>query len=94
MTLKYTNRTVRGLLWCCSTNGSKFVDRDFNASKNMVKCYHAYPNRPEGMDRDLEAQEEPKPKYINKKWIEDEDTNIENRQSLFFNIKLHESLSW
>ena len=29
------NRKVRGLLWCCSTNSSKFVSRDKNASEGI-----------------------------------------------------------
>jgi hypothetical protein len=32
--------TVRGLLWCCSTNQnkSKFVNRDLNAAINIMRC--------------------------------------------------------
>lgn len=56
-------RKVRGLLWCNSTIGSKFIDRDFNASKNMVDCYSKYPNRPVGMNRIDDKQPESN-KYI------------------------------
>ena len=30
---------VRGLLWCNSTNVSKFVNRDVNAALNILRCY-------------------------------------------------------
>ena len=32
-------KKVRGLLWCDSTNNSKFVSRDKNAAENMERCY-------------------------------------------------------
>jgi hypothetical protein len=59
-------RAVRGLLWCNSTKGSKFVDRDLNSCKNIMRCYESYPSRPQELDRITETQEEPTPKYINK----------------------------
>lgn len=31
---------VRGLLWCCSTNSNKFVNRDTNAAINIWRCGH------------------------------------------------------
>ena len=40
---------VRGLLWCNSTNGSKFVNRDVNAALNMLRCYNAI--RPMSLQR-------------------------------------------
>lgn len=35
-----SKQTVRGLLWCCSTNefGGKLVNRDLNASLNIRRC--------------------------------------------------------
>jgi hypothetical protein len=59
-------RAVRGLLWCNSTKGSKFIDRDLNSCKNIKRCYDSYPSRPQELDRDTKTQEEPVPKYINK----------------------------
>ena len=29
---------LRGLLWCSSTNNSKFVNRDFNGAMNILRC--------------------------------------------------------
>ena len=57
-------KSVRGLLWCRSTIGSGFIDRDFNASKNMILCYNMHPHRPPKMDRSDEALPEPCAKYI------------------------------
>ena len=36
----YKATTVRGLLWCHSTNeyGGKLIDRDLNAALNIRKC--------------------------------------------------------
>jgi hypothetical protein len=45
------SREVRGLRWCCSTFGSKFVCRDLNSAKNMINCYNSYPTRPKGLER-------------------------------------------
>ena len=44
--------TVRGLLWCPSTNEyeSKFVNRDLNAAINILRCA-TLPNRPAALDR-------------------------------------------
>jgi hypothetical protein len=44
--------TVRGLLWCCSTikGESKFVNRDVNASINILRCA-VLPRRPSILDR-------------------------------------------
>lgn len=37
---KDTNKAVRGLLWCSSTNRkSKFIDRDVNAALNIRRCF-------------------------------------------------------
>ena len=33
-----TNKELRGLLWCSSTNNSKFVNRDLNAAINIRRC--------------------------------------------------------
>jgi hypothetical protein len=40
-------KTVRGLLWCNSTNqeGGKFVNRDLNAAINILRCA-TLPSRP------------------------------------------------
>lgn len=40
---KDTNKTVRGLLWCSSTNknNGKFVDRDVNGALNIRRCFMA-----------------------------------------------------
>ena len=35
---KGMNESVRGLLWCSSTIGSKFVNRDLNAALNILRC--------------------------------------------------------
>lgn len=35
---KDTNQKLRGLLWCSSTNHNKFVNRDFNAAMNILRC--------------------------------------------------------
>jgi len=38
--LKDADRSLRGLLWCDSTKteGSKFINRDVNAAKNIYRC--------------------------------------------------------
>jgi hypothetical protein len=46
---------VRGLLWCDSTNGSKFVNRDVNAALNMLRCYNAI--RPVSLQRTTPKQD-------------------------------------
>ena len=33
-----TNERLRGLLWCSSTNNTKFVNRDLNAAINIRRC--------------------------------------------------------
>jgi hypothetical protein len=33
-----TNEWLRGLLWCSSTNNTKFVNRDLNAAINIKRC--------------------------------------------------------
>ena len=45
-------RSVRGLLWCDSTNqqGGKFVNRDLNAAINIHRCF-AQPQRPSELCR-------------------------------------------
>lgn len=58
-------RTVRGLLWYRKTNNvSKFIDRDLNAAKNILRCYRMFPERPHGMNRNDPKQEIPKAHYI------------------------------
>ena len=58
-------RTVRGLLWYRKTNDvSKFIDRDLNAAKNILRCYRMFPERPHGMNRNDPKQEIPKAHYI------------------------------
>jgi hypothetical protein len=46
-------RTIRGLLWYkdLTTKCYKFIDRDFNAAKNILKCFRIFPKRPTGMSR-------------------------------------------
>lgn len=52
-------RSVRGLLWFRKTNDcSKFINRDLNAAKNILKCFKAGKNRPFGFNR---KDELPKP---------------------------------
>jgi len=60
---------LRGLLWYCSTKGSKFVSRDFNAAKNIRNCARLYPHRPNCLDRETEKQPKATSKYINKEPI-------------------------
>jgi hypothetical protein len=64
-------RSVRGLLWYRKTNEvCKFINRDINAAKNILKCYRLYPKRPKGMSTKDEKQEIPKAHYIlNKKQL-------------------------
>lgn len=45
--------TIRGLLMCHSTY-SKFLCRDTNASKNILKCLKMYPDRPSHLMRNSE----------------------------------------
>lgn len=42
---------VRGLRWCSSTSGGKFVDRDVNAALNMLRCLRNLPDRPVALQR-------------------------------------------
>ena len=71
-------RSIRGLLWCCSTNKKgKFINRDINAAKNMVKCYMMYPKRPPGLNRKDKKQDDPNIKYI-KNYTEEEGENFES----------------
>ena len=60
--------TVRGLLWCNSTNNQigKFIDRDINAARNILKCYTSA-ERPEALRRGTPAQDK-STKRILKKW--------------------------
>jgi hypothetical protein len=44
------NTTVRGLLWCGSTNNSKFVNRDLNGAVNIRRCVVS-PVRPPELSR-------------------------------------------
>lgn len=55
--------TVRGLLWCCSTNCSKFVNRDLNGALNILRCVN---NRPKILTRQSCLSKLPK---ITGKWI-------------------------
>jgi hypothetical protein len=48
--------TIRGLLMCCSTY-SKFLCRDTNASKKILKCLKMYPERPSYLSRSSEKIE-------------------------------------
>ena len=44
------NEVVRGLLWCSSTNNSKFVNRDLNGAVNIRRCVVS-PIRPPELTR-------------------------------------------
>lgn len=58
-------RTVRGLLWYRKTNKvCKFINRDINAARNILRCYRTFPKRPEGFNRKDMLEEDPKPHYI------------------------------
>ena len=58
------HRTVRGLLWCCSTsNDCKFVNRDLNAAINILNCNA--PKRPSWLTR-VAGQPPLKKQYIAK----------------------------
>jgi hypothetical protein len=60
-------KAIRGLLWFKdTTNCCKFIDRDLNAAKNILKCYRSFPERPPGMDRNDPKQEDLPKHYINK----------------------------
>lgn len=61
-----TNVPVRGLLWCRSTNGNKFVNRDLNAAMNIRRCAMAE-ERPSILDR--KKANEPLPRQRIHKWI-------------------------
>lgn len=56
-------KKVRGLLWCDSTNNSKFVNRDKNAAENMERCYRLV-ERPVQLSRTSPKLEEPAPVRI------------------------------
>jgi len=58
---------VRGLLWCSSTRGSKFVDRDINAALNILRCYNGGENRPVALRRQTPKQPVPTTKVLPKK---------------------------
>jgi len=53
--VKKTGRVTRGLLWCRSTNCSKFVNRDKNAALNILRCFVA-PTRPQALRRTPDKQ--------------------------------------
>lgn len=48
---KDTNQKLRGLLWCSSTNINKFVNRDFNAAMNILRCATSA-ERPQSLTHD------------------------------------------
>lgn len=59
------NRTVRGLLWYKETKKvCKFINRDINAARNILKCYRSFPKRPKGFNRKDILEIVPKPHYI------------------------------
>jgi hypothetical protein len=57
-------KTIRGLLRYKTSKFCKFIDRDKNAAKNILKCYRMFPLRPSGFNREDEKQEDPEPFYI------------------------------
>jgi hypothetical protein len=58
------SKTIRGLLRYKTSKFCKFIDRDLNAAKNILKCYRMYPLRPQGFNRKDDRQEDPEPFYI------------------------------
>ena len=48
--IRRTGNVSRGLLWCCSTGNSKFVNRDKNAAINILRCF-TLPQRPLALTR-------------------------------------------
>lgn len=57
-------KTVRGLLRYKTSKFCKFIDRDLNAAKNIMKCYRMFPLRPPGFNREDDRQEDPEPHFI------------------------------
>ena len=68
-TKQVNRRTIRGLLWYkdLTTKCCKFIDRDFNAAKNILKCFRIFPKRPTGMSRRDKKQKDIPTHYIKKK---------------------------
>lgn len=62
---KDINKTVRGLLWCSSTNNNKckYIDRDVNGAMNIRRCFMAE-SIPQIMQRGNPKLERPVGKYI------------------------------
>jgi uncharacterized protein YdaT len=58
------SKTIRGLLRYKTSKFCKFIDRDLNAAKNILKCYRMYPLRPSGFNREDDKQEDPVPHFI------------------------------
>ena len=56
-------KEVRGLRWCSSTIGCKFIDRDINAALNMLRCYMCE-ERPQALRRSEGAQPQAISKHI------------------------------
>jgi hypothetical protein len=56
--------TIRGLLMSKTSKLCKFIDRDLNAAKNILKCYRMFPRRPPGFSRSDENQVVPEPHFI------------------------------
>jgi hypothetical protein len=61
---KAYTKTVRGLLRYKTSKFCKFIDRDLNAAKNIMKCYRMFPLRPFGLNRGDLRQEDPEPHFI------------------------------
>jgi hypothetical protein len=57
-------KTIRGLLMSKTSKLCKFIDRDLNAAKNILKCYRMFPLRPPGFSRSDENQVVPEPHFI------------------------------
>jgi hypothetical protein len=57
-------KTIRGLLMSKTSKFCKFIDRDLNAAKNIMKCYRMFPLRPPGFNREDNRQEDPVPHFI------------------------------
>ena len=62
-TVMQNGKTVRGLRWCYSTKGGKFVDRDINAALNIKRCYEQE-ERPYHLSRSAPVQDVPATKLL------------------------------
>jgi hypothetical protein len=80
---KTFNKTIRGLLRYKTANFCKFIDRDLNAAKNILKCYRLFPLRPNGFCREDVRQKDPEPHFITST-PKKKNVVEETREGLFF----------